>query len=357
MKRSIRSIAILTAILLSCACKKSTPSTDHPTPAPPETPPFLYIGGTTSDSKGIYWKFSLTDTSASVIADTVENATNIAAIVISDSIRYMVGGSAGYWKNKTFIALPGANQLDLLAVSGNTVYTAGSDISLNQALWTNSTESENLSGAMSSIFVQADQDYSLTGIALAGSNVLVSGTWVVEGVPGGPDSAINGGFGVLFTNGVGQLLPYNNQSYFGGILFHWTNGVTVSGSDTYVAGILPDSIADPKGGFWKNGVWNSINNGQFRPNAIASSGSNVVITGYTYPLPWNPSAIRAAYWQNGNLTMLNGSQGNMVAVYGNDVYILGSDFNGNIVVWKNGALFKTLNGTIAGSVSCIAVGI
>jgi hypothetical protein len=356
MKVRIRFIAIITAILLSYSCKKSTPSSVNQTPAPPETPPFLYIGGA-SDFKGIYWKFSLADTAASVIADTVENATNVSAIVISDSMRYMVGGVAGYWKNKNFITLPGAYQLNLLAVSGTTVYTAGSDISLNQALWTNSTESENLTNAMSSIFVEAEQNYSLTGIALSGSNVLVSGTWVVEGVPGGPDSAINSGFGVLFTNGVGQLLPYNNQSYFGGILFHWTNGVTVSGSDIYVAGILPDAIADPKGGFWKNGVWTSINNGQFRPNAIASSGSNVVITGYTYPLLWNPSAIQAAYWQNGNLTMLNGSQGNMVAVYGNDVYVLGSDNNGNIVVWKNGSLFKTLNGIISGSVSCIAVGI
>jgi hypothetical protein len=95
MKLRLQFIIILTATFLSCACKKTTPSTVNPTPAPPETPPFLYIGGTTSDSRGIYWKFSLTDTSASVIADTVENSTNIAAIVISDSIRYMVGGSAG----------------------------------------------------------------------------------------------------------------------------------------------------------------------------------------------------------------------------------------------------------------------
>jgi hypothetical protein len=356
MKNKLQFIAIISVILLSSACKKSSPSSDHPTPAPPETGPFLYIGGI-SDSKGIYWKFSLSDTLASAIADTVENSTNISAIVISDSTRYMVGGSAGYWINNTFVPVPGASQLNLLAVSGTTVYTAGQDISLNQALWTNGAESENLTSAMSGIFVQADQDYSLTGIALSGSNILVSGTWVVEGVPGGPDSAIDGGFGVLFTNGVGQLLPYNNDSYFGGILFHWTSGVTVAGNDTYVAGILPDSIAVPKGGFWKNGVWNSINNGQFRPSAIASSGSNVVIAGYTYTLPWNPLSIQAAYWQNGNLTNLNGANTYMVAAYGNDAYVLGSDDNGNIVVWKNGSLFKTLNGTIMGSVSCITVGI
>ena len=354
MNARIRFIAIITATLLSCACKKSSPSI-HTTPAPPESPPFLYIGGI-SDSKGIYWKFSLSDTAASVIADTVENAPNISAIVFSDSTRYMVGGSAGYWRNKSFVAVPGALQLNLLAVSGTTVYTEGQDISFNLAQWTNNTESANLTSAMGGIFTRADLSYGLTGMAVSGSNVIVSGTLVVEGVPGGPDSAVYAGFGVLCTNGAAQLLPYNNYTLFGGNLFQWTNGVTVSGNDIYVAGTLPDTISTPHGGYWKNGVWSSINNGQFRPTAIASSGSNVVITGYTYTLPWNPSSIRAAYWQNGNLTNLNGSNTYMAAAYGDDAYVLGSDNNGNIVVWKNGSLFKSLNGTITGSVSCIAVG-
>ena len=356
MKARLQFIVIITAILLSGACKKSSPSSVQPTPAPPETPPFLYIGGT-SDSKGIYWKFSLSDTSASVIADTVENSTNISSIVFSDSTRYMVGGSAGYWKNKSFVPVPGALQLDLLAVSGTNVYTEGEDISFNFAQWTNNTELANLTSAMDGFFTRADLSYGWTGMAVSGFNVLVSGTLVVEGIPQGPDSAIYAGFGVLFTNGAAQLMPYTNYTLFGGDLYHWTVGVAVSGTDTYVAGTLADTIAVPKGGYWKNDVWNSINNGLFHPLAIASSGSNVAITGYTLTVPWNPSLIQAAYWQNGNLTTFNGTQGEMVAVYGSDVYVLGSDNNGKIVVWKNGSLFKTLDGIISGSVSCIAVGI
>jgi hypothetical protein len=357
MKTSIQFfISLIAGILLICSCKKDSPKvTPTPPPAPVVKGPFLYIGGI-SDSKGIYWKFSLSQPSANVIADTVQNSTNISSIVISDSTRYMVGGSAGYWKNDSFVAVRGASQLNLLAVSGTNVYTEGLDMSFNLAQWTNNTESENLTSAMTGIFTSADLNYGLTGMAVSGSNVIISGTLVVEGVPGEADSTIYSGFGVLCTNGVAQLLPYLNYTFFGGMLFQWTSGVAVSGNDIYVAGTLPDTTSVPKGGFWKNGVWNSINNGLFHPAAIVSSDSNVVITGYTYTLPWNPSSMHAAYWQNGNLTDCNGTNGIMVAVYGGDVYVLGQDNSGNIVVWKNGSLFKTLNGTIIGSVSCMAVG-
>jgi len=69
--------------------------------------PYLYLGGS-DDSKGVYWKISLLRPWADVIADTVQNATNISSIVISDTTRYMIGGSAGYWKNDSFIAVPSA---------------------------------------------------------------------------------------------------------------------------------------------------------------------------------------------------------------------------------------------------------
>jgi hypothetical protein len=66
--------------------------------------------------------------------------------------------------------------------------------------------------------------------------------------------------------------------------------------------------------------------------------------------------MQAAYWQNGTLTHLNGTTAVMVALNGSDVYVLGQANNGNIVVWKNGNLFKTLNGVINGSIGCIAIG-
>jgi hypothetical protein len=74
-------------------------------------------------------------------------------------------------------------------------------------------------------------------------------------------------------------------------------------------------------------------------------------------LPWDPSSVQAAYWQNGHLTNLNGASAVMVTIYGSDVYVLGQDNSGNIVVWKNGNLFKTLNGAIIGNVTCMAIGL
>ena len=65
--------------------------------------------------------------------------------------------------------------------------------------------------------------------------------------------------------------------------------------------------------------------------------------------------MQAAYWKNGTLTHLNGVSAVMVALNGGDVYVLGQDNNNNIVVWRNGAVFKTLNGIIKGSVGCMAI--
>ena len=347
-------IALIAGILLTCSCKKDSPYV-NPTPVPVPGGPYLYLGGSTG-SNGVYWKLSLVRPWADVIADTVKNAKNISSIVISNNTRYMIGGSAGYWKNDSFVSVPSASQLNLLTVSGTTVYTAGSDISANLAQWTNTTETANLDNALDAVFPRVDWNFLLTGIAVSGSNVLVSGSWVVEGIYGGPDSSIFSGFGVLFTNGAAQLLPYNNYTLYGGILYPWANGVTVAGNDIYVPGTLPDTIPTPNGGFWKNDVWNNINNGLFHPSTITSADTNVVITGYTYTLPWNPSSIQGAYWQNGHLTHLNGSSAVMVALYKSDVYVLGQDNNNNIVVWKNGALFKTLTGVITGNISCMTVG-
>ena len=350
--------ALITGILLTCSCKKDSPKVTTTTPPPPPAipGPFLYLAGSTG-TQGICWKLSLSEPSDSIKADTIQNARNISAMVISDSIRYMVGATGGYWKNDSFVAIPGASQLNLITVSGTTVYTAGSDISAGLGIWTNSTESENLDNGLDAIYPSGvSWSFSITGMAVSGSNVLVSGSWVIEGQYGGPDSALYSGFGVLFTNGAAQILPYNNYTLYGGDYYPWTTGVAVSGNDIYVTGALPDTIPTPNGGFWKNNVWNNINNGAFHPTAITTSDTNVVIIGYTYTLPWNPASMQAAYWQNGTLTHLNGTTAVMVALNGSDVYVLGQANNGNIVVWKNGNLFKTLNGVINGSIGCIAIG-
>jgi hypothetical protein len=123
-----------------------------------------------------------------------------------------------------------------------------------------------------------------------------------------------------------------------------------------VAGIFPSRAGKAdSGGYWKNGIWNSINNGSFYPSSIASFGSDVYIPGYTYT--WTPTySQQAAYWKNGTLVQLNGAAATAITVYGSDIYVLGVDQNNNIVVWKNGAVFETLGSASTSRATCIAIG-
>lgn len=337
--------------LSSIGCKKEN-NQGRAISATSVTGPYLYVGGSTT-SGGFYWKTSLSQSVAHFTTDTISGAGRINAIVTLGSDVYITSQAAGYWKNNTFVPITGASSIFYLALSGNNVYTAGYDNTASLAYWINNAET-NLGNTIGrNLFpYQGVATYGLSGIAVSGSNALVTGSLFFENEPFTPDTARSGNFGLLWTNGSVHLF---GQGYFITSFYNNTAGVVVSGNDIYVAGVIPDYTR--AGGYWKNGVWSSINNGGFYPASITSSGSDVYISGYTYTRTPSFSQLGGAYWKNGQLFNFSAASTIIaVAVNGTDMYVLGVDYNRNNVVWKNGTVFETLGSTATESATCMTVG-
>lgn len=338
MKRLIPICLIAFSGILLPSCKK-----DHNNAA---TGPFLYVGGSTSGT-GVYWKTSLSQPVLKPVPNVVASSRNITSIVSSGNTIYKAGQIAGYWKNDSFITLTGASVIQYLTLSGTTVYASGSDISGNLAYWVDKTE--NSLGIVLPTNVGVSS-YAVSGMTLSGTNVLVSGNLYVETNPPSQDTAAYGNFGLFWNNG--------NLKVFGpgislGLGYNATAGVVALGNDIYMAGRLPDSTQ--AGGYWKNGVWNSINNGAFYPFSVAAFGSDLYIAGFefTHTTP----SYAGAYWNNGVLNTISNSSGIIaVTVSNSDVYTLGTDYSNNYVVWKNGVLFETLGSANSVSANCITIG-
>jgi hypothetical protein len=322
-------------IILANGCKKeNNPVKIAPTPTP-VTGPYLYVGGGTDTYTSIYWKISLSQAGAKIIRDTIANAGPITSIVTSGSDVYMAAGTGGYFKNSSFVPVKGAASIKDIALSGTNIYTAGQDSSYNAAAyWDNNTETVlgmPLGGLQAGIgFI------GISGIAASGNNVFVSG-YSEESVLITKDF-----YGYLWSNGHVQSIGGHQPGFSAPIV-----GVAISGSDIYVAG---DSL-NTGGGYWKNGVFTSINNGNFSPASIATFAGDTYITG--------SAGGQGAYWKNGIL--INFMPGNCVvvnavALNGTDLYVLGSDTNYNKMVWKNGTLFATLGPFSILLPTCIAIG-
>lgn len=356
MKNTIQLVMVLAVGLMLSSCKKENTAKTLPPPIPiTETGPYLYVGGSTYIN-GLYWKISLYQNLGNPAPDTVANSRNISAILTSGEDVYMAGQTGGYFKNDSFVAITGASNIQYIALSGIGLYATGFDNFGNLAYWQNNSEVnlENTIGR--NLFpYEATSVYGITGLALSSQNqnVLISGSLFFENEPFTPDSAAQGNFGLLWNNG--GLSVYGPGALVSAT-FSPTAGVSAVGSDVYVAGTFPSGAdrAD-SGGYWKNGVWNSINNGSFHPSSIASFGSDVYIPGSTYTLTptWSQ---QAAYWKNGTLVQLNGAAATAITVYGSDIYVLGVDQNNNNVVWKNGALFETLGSAGTSLATCLAIG-
>jgi len=340
-------LLVLAASTVFPSCKKG--SAPLVTPKPPvqtQVGPYLYVGGS-NGVNGIYWKISLTNTASDAVQDTFPNSKNIISIITQDSDTYITGGAGGYWKNDTFVAVTGASSIDYLALSGSHVFSLGFDNSSNLAYWDNNNET-----SIENTLPHESGSLLIKGIAAAdlnaNTNVYISSSADFAFAPGYVDT-LSGNYGLVWKNGNLQVL--RAQGALGALI---KTGVVISGTDVYVAGQTPiDSAYSYGGGYWKNGVWNSINR-FFAPSSIAGSGSNIYIAGV---LASSQATLRAAYWENGNLINLPGGiAATAIATDGSGVYILGVDNNGNNVLWKNGSLFKTL-GTAAGfGADCLAIG-
>jgi hypothetical protein len=354
MKKPVLLTLILAAGTLLAACHKdSTPpstSTHQPPVPPPVKGPFLYVGGT-NITNALYWKISLSQNTPTPIVDTVPAGKAVTSMVSVDSTIYYTAGTGGYWQKDSFITVQGATTIQYMALSGGNVYTTGFDNSANLAYWVNNTETNLQNSIGRATFpYEAFLAFGVSGIAVSGNNVLVPGTLTFENEPYSPPAATQGTFGLLWTNGA-------LQTYGGGVLlsitYQVTVGVATEGNDVYVAGQFPDTTF--AGGYWKDSVWNEINNGHFIPSSVTNIGGNIYIPGYTYTLTSTNYQQQAAWWENGTLNTLGGSVAAAMVSDSTNLYILGIDNNSNLVVWKNGNLFATLGSADYLRATCMAI--
>lgn len=352
MKTLTLPLLMLIAGVSFTSCRKHTSSPDNTGDNSPTQGPYLYVGGNTINAKAAYWKKSLSQPNTITLRDTLTDGKNITSIVTSGSDIYMsvFGTNGGYWKNNTLVTLPNCSSVSNITLSGTTVYASGWDKMLNLAYWIGNTK-YTLDNPYNLFPDMGVGSSGLTGIALSGPNVLVSGSLSVSNRLGAPANALDGDFGMVWANGNLSLLGKGGLPIFN---YHSTVGIAVAGADVYVAGRFPDTTH--VGGYWKNRVWDNVNNGAFLPSSIITSGSDVYIAGATYTR--NPVySQQAAYWVNGNLIQLTGSVATAIAVDGQDVYILGIDNNNKVVVWKNGNnVFTTIGSDPDVGADCIAIG-
>ena len=337
---------IVLSVLASCHKSTDMPG-QQPTLTPLSVGPFLYVGGGTLSNQGIYWKSQLNHPVP--VADTLKNANVITSMVGTQDGLYFAAQTAGYYKDTSFIALPAALFVRYLALSGPTIYAAGTDQSANLAYWVGNNDN-NLENSFGRARYPDEgiATFNLTGIAASGGHVYVTGCLFFENEPFTPDSVVNGSFAMLWTDG--SLQTYGPGESLSAV-YQSTAGVAVAGNDVYVAGRYPDTTY--AGGYWKNGSWNPIANGTFLPSAIAASGNSIYMPG-NY---WSRGSYTngAAYWVDGKLVPLNGAYALAITFFQSDIYILGVDNNSNVVVWKNGEVFETIGPSSDLIVTSIAI--
>ncbi len=257
-----------------------------------------------------------------------------SAIVVSDGDVYVAGTvssstsqSAVYWVNGTVTMLPPPSGMTnsvakAIAVSGGNVYVAGSASSSagigTAVLWVNgaATTLSPPSGMTSSV---------ANAIVVSGGDVYVVGTaW----------SSDIEKWAAYWVNGAATLLPRP-----GGLTVdYYANGIVVSGGDVYVSGYTDfgnGSIGTAIS--WANGGWAttlSLPSGwlfdDYTANGITVSGSDVYVAGGGVNSIGNNAA---AYWMNGASTTLPmpsempnssaGSYADGIAISGSDVYTVG----------------------------------
>ena len=193
------------------------------------------------------------------------------------------------WKNGTAAAVPDSSEVVSLSFTVNDLYALGS------------------SGLYSRNGVQPSAQSPI-----GGSDIAALGTDVYISCRTSNDEAA-----IYWKNG--QIINLTTVS--GLISKAWCLGITISGTDVYIAGTIseyPDY--QPKAVYWKNGSINYLQGG-YTANEISVSGNNVCLTG--------SSVNGDVYWINGQVH----SVGNYdwitgIAISGNDVYLSGRNMLG-----------------------------
>ncbi len=293
----------------------------------------------------------------------------------------------------TITATAGAQSATCTVTVEPDVYVVGKDFNtdLRQSksfLWKNGVPTPLPFTSTTSIFV-SEGDVYVTGWYLDENNEFISALWkngeitrleTPEGVSksgsrtnsvfvSGGDVYVVGGKGnyeaVLWKNGHPELLTTKGTSHC----------VFVSGQDVYVAGNRQNATKGFMAAYWKNGTAVDLTDGAAygRVYSIAVAKGTVYATGTedieeTIGWLWTdgvetslegtrvyPYAItvsekgdvyiageidrKAILWKNGERTELsNAGWAKSVFVYGDDVYVSGSDGRRHACLWKNGVM-------------------
>jgi hypothetical protein len=138
-----------------------------------------------------------------------------------------------------------------------------------------------------------------------------------------------------------EVIEFTNDYRPGG-----TTSIVVSGNDVYVGGFQQEQKFVAK--YWKNGNPVTLSDGtkDTYATSIAVSGTDVYAAGSDIAyvdfglVPHIDSEGEAKYWKNGTLVNLtNGSTGasaSSIAVSGTDVYVAGTQWEGNAIQYNDG---------------------
>ncbi|HTQ28589.1 MAG TPA: hypothetical protein VMI35_10690 [Puia sp.] len=334
----MKRVKFIWAILILASCKKDT-----------QSGPSIYVSGSVtnfigpySDGNALQWVNGNTTNLQKISTYGLANSIFVSGTDVYVAGVQAVNGTslATYWKNGEPVVLSDSNATksavaNCIFISGADVYVAGYELKSNgvgsAVYWKNGVE-VNLTplsppyppSPTNTFFIYSLGQYAnATGIAVSSTgDVYVAGT----------DRYITAAF---WKNGVITQLADTG-------IISFAQGLYVSGSDVYVAGIANNTAC-----YWKNGVFNGLPNGSSATaNAIFVSGSDILVAG---------NGNGPVYWKNGSQTRL-GSNGydvaNGIFEYGNDVYVAGT-YDRAAVYWKNGVpvSLSTGPGTLAGGYS------
>lgn len=211
---------------------------------------------------------------------------------------------AMYWKNGTATTLSTATyaEANAIFVNGSDVYIAGAESS-KAVYWKNNVKTtlgSNLSTATSVVVSGGD-------VYVAGYEQNASGVYIAK----------------YWKNGTAVTLG-SNRSY--------AYAITIVGSDVYVAGAEMNNSGTYTARYWKNGTAVTLAANYSYAYAICANRNDVYLAGFEV----DATKAEAKYWKNGVAQSLTpNDEALCIAMKDNDVYLAG---NGKY--WKNNVVYS-----------------
>lgn len=300
-------------------------------------------------------------TLTATIRKNSESRTKEFALIVIPKVNIYITGSDGYWKNGIWTSLHPDNQLYCYTTSvfvfNNDVYVAGYYYNYSgdpdyACYWKNGTKtilasSTTNSCRATSIFVSGTDVYvagrSDTGWCywINGTQTLLPDAWSVESIYVSGGNVYTAGWATSYKACYWENATKNDIS--GGSTWSQSFSIYVSGSSVYTAG---NFLMYPGAKFYTNSY--CVNTTRYSLDDLGEGGysikvsaGNVYVAGISGQIDSNNNRLYSiSYWKNGTKHALStpsweiGSKPSLF-VFGNDVYVTGSDSNG-ACYWKNG---------------------